>query len=520
MKSENTYQNSGRIAKNTIILYVRQLLIMAVSLYTSRVVLKVLGVTDFGIFNVVGGMVSMFSFLMTTMASASQRFLSYDLARGNENKLKQTFGLVMLTYIVLSIVTIILTESVAVWFLNNKMTIPVGRLNAANWVLQFTILTFITNIMATPYLSVVIAREKMNVYAYVSILDVIMKLLIVYILVLFSYDKLILYSCLMLISSLLITLIYIIYCRNHFEESRCNYFYDRNQLKEMISFAWWNMIGTVSNLLRSQGINILLNMFYNPAVNAARGIAYQVNSAITGFSNNFYTAVRPQIIKTYASQENERMKTLISYSSRLAFYLMIVLTLPIIINTAPLLSLWLESPPEYTDLFVRLILINALLEVFSMPLTTGLQATGNIKLYQLIVSGIYLLNIPISYYLLKIGMPPESPMYVNIALIVVGFLPRLFLCKKYYGLSIHKYVRDVVARSAFVAIICYLTCKYLVCPLFTTDDIIPMLFSCVIMGVASVTIIYMLGLTRIDRRKINNIMIQSVRNIRRKMFYE
>lgn len=512
----NFSSNNKRIAKNTLLLYFRQLLIMVVSLYTSRVVLQTLGVTDFGIFNVVGGMVTMFSFLMSTMASASQRYLSYDMASGNDEKLRQTFGLVMLTYILLIVITVILIEVTAVWFLNNKMTIPPERLGAANWVLQFAVLTFVAQILATPYLSVVIAREKMEVYAYVSILDVVLKLLIVYLLVVFSYDKLLFYSFLMFLSSLLITIIYMLYCRRNFMESRCNYFYEKSRLKEMLGFAWWNMIGTLSNLFRSQGINILLNMFFNPAVNAARGIAYQVNSAITGFANNFYTAVRPQIIKTHALREDERMRSLISYSSRLAFYLMFILSLPIIIHAKPLLALWLGNPPEYASLFVQLILVNALLEVFSMPLTTGLQATGNIKSYQLIVSGIYLLNIPVSYVLLKLGMPPESPMYVNIALVLVGVIPRLLLCRKYYLLSIRQYTKEVLLRAALVAISCYLICQYVVVQLFDTSSVLPLLTNVVIMGIASVVVVYILGLTHTDRQRVNILAMQVIHKIRRK----
>lgn len=491
-------------------LYIRQFLIMAVSLYTSRVVLQALGVTDFGIFNVVAGMVTMFSFLMTTMASASQRYLSFNLADSNETELRKTFSLILLTYILLSVVTVVLIESVAVWFLNNKMTIPPERLVAANWVLQFAILTFVAQILSTPYLSVVIARENMDVYAYISVLDVVLKLLIVYCLTMFSYDKLVFYSFLMFVSSAFVTLLYMLYCLRNFPESRYMAYYNKRQLRDMLGFAWWNMIGTVSNLLRSQGINILLNMFFNPAVNAARGIAYQVNSAITGFSNNFYTAVRPQIIKSYASGEVERMRVLIIYSSRLAFYLMLIISLPIILNTQPLLVLWLGTPPGYTALFVQLILINALLEVFSMPLTTGLQATGNIKNYQIIVSGIYLLNLPFSYLLLKVGMPPETPMYVNIVLVVIAVLPRLWLCKKYYNLSIRQYIADVLVNACFVTLACFVVCKFIVLNMIAVTTSVSLVSSVIVMAVVSLLIVYLMGLTRNDREKINGMIRQRV----------
>lgn len=495
--SDNSRSNK-RIAKNTLLLYMRQLLIMVVSLYTSRVVLKALGVTDFGIYNVVAGVVTMLSFVMHTMASATQRYLAYDLAGGNEKRLKETFGLVMITYIVLAVVTVFLAESVAVWFLNNEMTIPPDRMCAANWVLQFAILTFLAHIFSAPYLSVIIAHEQMDVYAYVSVADAILRLLIVYLLQVFLYDRLIVYSVLMFASSLVITLCYMIYCNRRFHESRFSFFYDKNRLYEMTAFAWWNMIGSLANVLRSQGINILLNMFFTPAVNAARGIAYQVNSAITSFAHNFYTAAKPQIIKSHACGEDVRMRKLITSSSKLAFFLLLLISLPIALNSQYIMSLWLVNPPEYTSLFVELVLLNALAEVFSLPLVTGLQATGNIKSLQLSVSVIYLLNLPISYFFLKMGYAPETPMIINLALVAVAMVPRLLLCHRFYNLSISKFVVDVLLRVWAVAFVCYAIGKFLYGD--STDTILRFVIVTIILWVIILLLALILGLSNSERK--------------------
>ena len=506
---------TARIAKNTLLLYFRQILIMLVSLYTVRVVLNVLGEVDYGIYNVVAGVVTMFGFLTSTMASASQRYLAVDLTTGDLNKQKQTFGLILWTYIILIVITVILAESIAVWFLNAKMTIPDNRIYAANWVLQSAILLFVVNIMATPYLSAVIAHENMKVYAYVSIFDTVLKLAIVFVLKLISCDKLILYSVLLFSSSVLTTLYYVFYCRRSFPECNAKLFYDKQQMKEMILFAWWNMIGSISNLLRSQGINVLLNLFFNPAINAARAVAYQINNAISSFSNNFYTAVKPQIIKSYAVGDNERMNILITSSSRFAFFLIFILSLPIYLNIDFILYLWLENPPEYASLFAKLVLINALLEVFSMPLVTGLQATGNIKIYQIIVSGIYLLNIPISYILLNIGFPPETTMYVNIILVFSALIPRISICKRFYNLAIKNYVLNVLIRSFAVASLCFILGYYIV--KYVGDDTTwKLILSSSAIVLTATPVIFSLGFTMLEKQYAKSKITNSLSRIFRR----
>ena len=495
--------NTSRIAKNTLLLYFRQILIMLVSLYTVRVVLNVLGAEDYGIYNVTAGVVTMFGFLTSTMASASQRYLAVDLTTGDLNKQKQTFGLILLTYILLTIITVILAESVAVWFLNAKMTIPDERMYAANWVLQSAILTFVVHIMATPYMSAIIAHEKMNIYAYVSIADAALKLAIVFIIKVISYDKLIFYAFLLFASSVLTTLLYIMYCRKFFPECKASFFYEKKQMKEMTAFAWWNMIGSLAHMLRSQGINVLLNLFFNPMVNAARAVAYQINNALTSLSNNFYTAVKPQIIKSYATGELDRMIKLITSSSRFAFLLVFLMTLPLFLNMDFILKLWLVNPPEYASLFAKLVLINTLLEVFNMPLVAGLHATGNIKKYQIIVSGINLMNMPISYVLLKIGFPPETTLIVNILLVAIALIPRLLICKKYYSINIKEFVVNVIVRVFIVAALCFISGYYLL-KLFDEIDTLNFVLFTLTLVIVVIPVIYFLGFTKIEQTFIKN----------------
>ena len=495
--------NNKRIAKNTLVLYFRQILIMLVSLYTSRVILQALGVEDFGIYNVVGGVVTMFSFITGTLGSASQRFLAYDMAKGDETKLRQTFSLILLSYFILTIITILLSESIAVWFLNTHMSIPEERLIAANWVLQLSIVTFCIQVFQSPFMSVIIAHEKMDVYAYVSIVEVIMKLIIVYLLHLFVFDKLIVYSLLMSLNSLCIFIFYYIYCYKNFFECRYKYYFNGKELKGLCSYAGWNVIGSIAIILRSHCINILLNIFFNPIVNAARGIAYQVNSAITSFYTNFYTAVRPQIVKNYAIGENERMLSLICNSSRYAFYLILVMIMPFMFYAKEILELWLKTPPLMTDLFVKLVLISALIETLSMPLVSGLQAANRIKEIQFTVSVLYLLNIPVSYLLLSNGYPAETPMYVNIILIIVAFIPRIWIANKIIGLSIKYYATSVILYILIVTVVSYLICYLFsyVCPIRNSLSVI---VNSILMVVYTLIVICCVGVTSKERKLVFN----------------
>lgn len=496
--------NNKRIAKNTIALYFRQVLTMIVTLYTSRVILNTLGVVDFGIYNVVGGIVLMFNFLSSTMASASQRFLAIDLAKGDNGKLRQTFSLTILSYLIIVLVAVLLCETIAVWFLNTKMVIPEERIVAANWVLQFSILTFIVRLMTTPYLSVIIAHERMGIYAYMSIAEAVLKLLMVLLLVSIKWDKLIMYSALMFLVVFSINMFYRYYCKKRFRECTYSFFFDGRRLKEMFSFAGWNVLGAIANVLRSQGINIVLNLFFSPAINASRGIAYQVNAAISSFSNNFYTAVRPQIIKQYALGESDEMFKIIFYSSRLAYFLLFMISLPIIVQTESILTLWLKTPPEYTVVFVRLVVLNSLIEVINYPLVTGLQACGRIRAYQIFISVTYLSILPISYFLYCCNYPPETAMVVNIVVVAFSMIPRMAFCIKYLNLPIWDYIKDVVLRIVVVTLL-----SLIVYPVITymnmSDLLTGLVFNTALCLIVSGAVVLFVGMSREERVKVYGI---------------
>lgn len=368
----DTAQNNKRIAKNTLLLYVRMLFMMAVTLYTSRVVLNTLGVEDFGIYNVVGGVVAMFSVISGSLSAAISRFITYELGKGDKEKLIRIFSSSVTIQLVLGLIILILAEAIGIWFLNAKMTIPTDRMYAANWVFQLSILTFIINLISVPYNAAIIAHEKMSAFAYISILEVVAKLVIVYMLLWSPFDKLIFYAILMASVALIIRFVYGYYCKRHFEECTYHFIFDKELLKKMFGFAGWNFIGATSAVLRDQGGNIVINLFCGPAVNAARGIAYQVNNAISGFVSNFMMALNPQITKSYAAGDKEYMMTLIHQGARLSFYILLILSLPVIINAHYILTLWLKIVPEHTTQFVQLVLIFAMSESISNPLITAM----------------------------------------------------------------------------------------------------------------------------------------------------
>ena len=423
---------------------------MGVSLFTVRIVLKVLGVEDYGIYNVVAGIVSMFGFLSGTMAGSSQRFFAFEIGKKNYVKLKQTFSMTVTIYAMLAILIVILAETVGLWFLNNKMTIPPDRMEAARWVYHFAIASFIVTIMAIPYNAAIIAKENMKVFAYISILEVILKLAIVYMLTLFDADKLKLYAMLMFITTLIIRFAYSIYCRRAYTEFKYSFYWNSGLFRTLIGFLSWNLFGAIANVMNIHGINILLNVFFNPIVNAARGIAYQINMAANQFVQNFMMAARPQITKYFAEGNISEMHKLLFRSSKFSFFLLAILTLPIILETPFILGLWLVEVPKYAIIFTRLILIVALIDSLSYPLMAAAQATGNIKKYQTIVGSVLLMNVPISYVFLKFGFSPEITLYIAIFVSLISLVLRLVILQNMMDLSIKEFLKKVCLTSFYV----------------------------------------------------------------------
>ncbi len=445
--------NNKRIAKNTLLLYFRMLFLMLVSLYTSRVILNALGVEDFGIYNVVGGVVAMFSVISGSLSAAISRFITYELGKGDQSRLNKIFSASVTIQMLLSLIIVVLVESVGVWFLNAKMTIPESRMVAANWVLQFSIVTFVINLISVPYNAAIIAHERMSAFAYISILEAVGKLAISFLIMASPIDRLIFYAILMCAVAVIVRLTYGHYCKKHFAECTYHFHWDKDILKQMFGFAGWNFIGASSAVLKDQGVNIVINMFCGPAVNAARGISVQVNGAIYAFVQNFMTAINPQITKSYASGDNKYMMSLIFQGSRLSFYILLILAVPVIVNAEYILHLWLTEVPPHSVHFVQLVLVFSLSEAISMPLITAMLATGKIKKYQIIVGGLQMLNLPVAYLLLRFNCLVESVFVASIIISQCCLVARLYLLRKMIGLSSLAFLRNVYANIVSVALL-------------------------------------------------------------------
>lgn len=451
--SSESQSNNKRIAKNTLLLYVRMLFTMFVGLFTSRVILKSLGVEDYGIYNVVGGIVAMFAIMSNSLSAAISRFLTYELGRGNAENLKKIFASAVTIQILLALVILVVAETIGLWFLNTQMVIPADRMSAANWVYQFSFITFATSIISIPYNASIISHERMSAFAYISIVEVLGKLAVAYGVFVSPIDKLVFYGAAMMSIALLLRFIYGWYCKKHFEECTFHFIFDKELLKKMFAFAGWNFIGASSSVLRTHGGNILINLFFGPSVNAARGIATQVYMAIHGFVSNFQTAIKPQVTKNYASENYDRMMTLIFQGSKFSFYIMLFLSLPVMITAPYLMHLWLGVVPEHCVIFVRLALIYALSETMSGLLVTAMLATGNIRNYQLVVGGIQLMNIPVAYVCLKKGAPPETIYLVAISLSICCEIARLFMLRNMIHLKVFEFLKQVYFKVLFVAAI-------------------------------------------------------------------
>lgn len=494
---DNT-SNNNRIAKNTLLLYGRMLLMMVISLYTSRVILNALGVEDYGIYNVVGGVVSMFTVLSGSLSSAISRFITFELGKGNMNKLKNVFCTAINVQVALIFVITILLETIGLWFLNYKMVIPDNRLEAANWVFQFSVITFAINLWSVPYNASIIAHEHMSAFAYISIFDALARLAIAFVILKNPFDRLVYYGILVLIVGLVQRLIYSWYCKKHFEECHYKLSFDKTTTKEMFGFAGWNFIGASSAILRDQGGNMIINLFFGPAVNAARGIAMSVNGAVTGFVTNFMTALNPQITKTYASGDYEYMFKLVFQGARLSFYILLMLALPIILTTDYLLELWLGIVPEHVAIFTRLVLIFTMSESLANPLVTVMLATGNIRNYQLIVGGCQLMNLPVSYILLRSGFPPETVFIVAIAVSVLCEMTRLIMLRGMINLSVRAFLKNVYFNVIVVTIVSSIVPLFLMLKI-GVQSLSTFMIICIVSVISAVISIYFVGCTHHDR---------------------
>lgn len=429
------------------------LLVMGVSLYTSRVVLQELGVSDYGIYGLVGGIVAMFGFFNAAMSSATQRYLTFDIGKSDHDKLNKTFSATLTIHIGIALLVLVLAETLGLWYVNYKMVFPIERTLAVNVVYQFSVFSFLLGIIQVPYNALIIARERMNVYAYVSILEVILKLIIVFLLVYLGNDKLITYAILTFLVSFIIRVIYQVYCRKHFKESKYKFEYDKVYYRELISYSGWSLFGNIAAVARGQGINLVLNLFFGTIVNAAYGITLTVQGAVQSFVTNFQVAVNPQIIKNYAKGDLNAMQLLIFRSSKLSFFLLFILSFPIILNTDYILNLWLTVVPEHTVIFIQLAFVYLMIDSISYSLIIAVQATGKIKNYQIVIGTFIFLSLPFSYLVLKLGGSPESVYYVLISVTFLTLVFRMFFVKNLLGFKPLVFMKNVILPITLTVLI-------------------------------------------------------------------
>lgn len=507
----DTSQNNKRIAKNTLLLYIRMFFTMLVSLYTSRIVLKALGFEDFGIYNVVAGFVTMLAFLNNSLSLATQRFLSVALGKGNFNKVKEIFSQSVIAHISLSLCIFIFAEVFGLWFLYNKLNIPPERFHAAFWVFQCSILSTIILICSVPYNALIIVHERMSAFAYISIFEVVAKLAIAYLLQISKLDKLIIYTILLLVLQLTIRLLYSYYCKKHFKESSISWHWNKPLLKKLTTFAGWTIVGNIATIMSSQGINMILNMFFGPIVNAARGIAVQIEGAVVGFAQNIQLAINPQIMKTYASGDIKQHITLVISSAKYCGIMLLIISIPILIELKDILTLWLGDYPDHTINFVRLIVITSIFNSTVNSSAISINATGKIKNYQLVVCGTMLLVIPISYVLLKYVQIAEIVFVVNLIILFIAQIMRLFYVKKYIGLSIMIFIKKVYLQL----IICFLL--MLILPYYVSEQIDNIYFRLFVVTIVAIIygsiIVLFIALGKEERIYIYNLIKKKLRYI-------
>jgi O-antigen/teichoic acid export membrane protein len=477
---------------------------MLVSLYTVRVVLNTLGAEDYGIYNVVAGVVTMFGFLSGSMATASQRYFSFELGRGDFDQLKKVFSLSLLIYVLIGIVILLLGETIGLWFVNNKLVIPLERKSVALWVYQFSIISFLFTILTSPYMAMIIAHEDMNIYAYISIVEVFLKLGSVFILRFILWDKLQLYGILMCVVTIINTTVYRGLCKKKYQECTFSFYWNKDLFKEIASYSGWNMFGASVGIFKNQLVNIILNQFFNPLVVAARSIATMVDSAVMSFSHNFNNAMRPPIIKNYAAGQKEKMLLLMFSGSKGTYLLMYLFVLPLVLEMPMILTLWLKNPPEYAVLFTRLMLFDVLINSLSFPLMTAAQATGKIKLYQAVVGGILLLNIPVAWIILLIRAPAYSVMVVSIILTFIACIVRLLILKRLIDYSIRHFFRMVVIPICVISVVSAIL-PVILC--YILPQSIVRLCLVIALSIVSISICsYIIALNKMERQKVRNLI--------------
>lgn len=500
--AQSNKENSKRIAKNTLLLYIRLIFTMAVGLFTSRVILATLGVEDYGVYNVVAGFVMMFSFFTSSLGAAISRFLTYELGKGESGKLQRIFSTSVNVQLLLSLAILILAEAIGVWFVNHKLNIPADRLYAANWAFQCAILSFIFNLISVPYNAAIIAHERMSAFAYISILEVMLKLAIVYVLYISPIDKLITYSILFAFVGLVIRLVYGGYCRKHFAECRYQAVIDKPMLKEITGFAGWNLLGSGAYLFNTQGVNIVMNLFFGVTVNAARGIATQVEGVVRQFVTNFTTALNPQITKSYAAGNMEYMYILVCRGAKYSYFLMLVFAVPFMFEADIILKLWLDNVPEYTSIFLRLTMIGTLCDVLGNSTANACWATGKVKKYYLWVGSIGSLVFFISYGLFALGFPVYTSYVVFIVIYVTLIFVKLYIIKGLIDFPVTMFYKETLLRILPVTVCTFMitSFSYGILEESTGRMLFTVLLSTIALGIST----FLFGLEQSERQIVKN----------------
>ena len=501
--------NNKRIAKNTLLLYFRMLLTMCVALYTSRVVLAALGIADYGIYNVVGGIVVLFTFINNAMVTSTQRYLNFELGRNDIAQARKIFSISLNIHILIALFILLLSETIGLWFLNTTIQYPDSRETAVQITYQFSILTTCIKVIRTPYNAAIIAHERMSFYAYLSILESVLQLGIAFILMLLDSDRLIMYGLLLGVVAIIINLCYYVYCRKHFEICHYQYFRDSSLYRQLLSFSGWSLFGSVANMGASQGLNMLLNVFFGVTVNAAMGIATQVSAAVASFVSNFQMAFNPQIVKSYAAGDINYFVRLVLSTSKYSYLLLFVIALPIYICCPEVLHVWLTEVPDYAVSFCRLMLIFSLLDALQAPLWLSVQATGKIRNYQILMSFMILSNLPITYVCLKFGYSPNSVLVVRCLINFITLFVRLWYLKRLYNFPVWEFVKEGIFRIVPITML-----AYIVAYIPFVEHTIPLIKIIIVLGetiFVNAILIMVIGLNGDERRVV-------IRNIKR--FYE
>lgn len=495
--SSNT-ANTKRIAKNTMFLYIRMLFLMIITFITSRIVLKILGVEDFGIYNVVGGLSSLFVFFRSSLANVTQRYLNIELGKNNIQGASNVFCLHQTIYIVIAIIIVIVAEILGLWLLYNKLVIPAYRFTAALWVFQLTVISMVVTILSVVYNSAIVAHEDMKIYSYTGIYEGLAKLGIAYAISLFGFDRLITFQFLNVFVSFSIFIFYFSYCRKRYSECFYHVYWNKKEAVEASSLVSWNTIGTIVWTINDQGINILLNMFFGPAVNAARGISFQVNHAVNTFGTSFLTSVNPQMVKSYATKDFEYLYKLFFSSSKYAAFLLWILCLPMMLCIDQFLNIWLVDVPEYTNTFVIWILAYSMVNILNQPIWTLSLAVGKLKYYILIGSSVFFMAFPISYVCLRMGYSPEC-VFITMFIVRIVYIIVVFnIIQKYISISKIQYLEKVLIPLVSVIMVSG-TVGYSISNLFT-HDIVGCIIICSLVGIITLTSIWFIGLTYSERQ--------------------